>query len=179
LTIVCDRPAIIATRRFARANAAVKVARRDREIPGGFMFAATRKWLLTIAACSTPMTMIMTAQGHHSVAEFDTEQTLTLDAVVKEVWFSNPHIRYYVAIKNSAGVEEVWDVHGSSVTSLARRGWTKNTIKVGDKIKVTGSPNRDGVKRILIRTVTLANGTTLGGASSQNSDAENYQRRPE
>ncbi len=111
------------------------------------------------------------ATAHHSVAEFDMAKRITVDAVVKEVWFSNPHIRYYVAAKNNAGVEEIWDVHGSSVTSLARRGWVKNTIKVGDKIKVTGSPARDGAKRLLISTVTLSDGTVLGGTQSSNADA--------
>ena len=102
------------------------------------------------------------AAAHHSVAEFDLEKHITLDATVKEVWFSNPHIRYYVTVKNESGAEEVWDVHGSSVTSLARRGWHKNTIKVGDKIQVIGSASRSGARRVLIRSIVLPDGATLG-----------------
>ena len=103
------------------------------------------------------------ATAHHSVAEFDMDKKITLAGAVKEVWFNNPHVHYFVVTKNKDGVEETWDVHGSSVTALARRGWTKNTIKVGDKITVVGSPSRNGANRVLIGTVTLANGTVLGG----------------
>jgi hypothetical protein len=130
--------------------------------------AAIRKWLGIIALCSAPAWVT----AHHSVAEFDLDKPLTIEATVKEVWFSNPHVRYYVTVKAPDGTEETWDVHGSSVTSLARRGWTKSTIKVGDKIRINGSPNREGAKRILIRSIVLPNGSTLSSAGSQN-DAEN------
>lgn len=113
------------------------------------------------------------AAAHHSVAEFDLDHPITLNATVKEVWFSNPHIRYYVTVTGDNGAEETWDVHGSSVTSLARRGWTKDTIKVGDRIKVNGSPNRKGIKRVLIRNIVLTDGKMLG------SPAEPGERRPE
>jgi hypothetical protein len=111
--------------------------------------------------------------AHHSVAEFDLDHPITLNATVKEVWFSNPHIRYYVTVTGENGVEETWDVHGSSVTSLARRGWSKDTIKVGDKIQVNGSPNRKGIKRVLIRNIVLSDGKMLG------SPAEPGERRPQ
>lgn len=116
------------------------------------------RWLtFVVLACVS-----LVAAAHHSVAEFDLESPITLNATVKEVWFSNPHIRYYVVVTAENGAEEIWDVHGSSVTSLARRGWTKETIKVGDKIQVNGSPNRKGIKRILIRSIVLSDGSTLG-----------------
>ena len=116
------------------------------------------RWLAFVVLSSMPVW----AAAHHSVAEFDLEHPITLNATVKEVWFSNPHIRYYVAVTNQDGAEEIWDVHGSSVTSLARRGWTKDTIKVGDKIQLNGSPSRKGVKRVLIRSIVLPDGRTLG-----------------
>lgn len=127
------------------------------------------RWLAFIALASLPSWSV----AHHSVAEFDLDHPVTLNATVKEVWFSNPHIRYYVVVTGANGAEEIWDVHGSSVTSLARRGWTKNTIKVGDKIQVNGSPNRKGIKRVLIRNIVLADGKMLG------SPAEASERRPE
>jgi hypothetical protein len=115
----------------------------------------------------------MWSAAHHSVAEFDLDHPITLNATVKEVWFANPHIRYYVTVTGENGAEETWDVHGSSVTSLARRGWMKDTIKVGDKIQINGSPNRKGIKRVLIRNIVLSDGRTLG------SPAEASERRPE
>lgn len=127
------------------------------------------RWLISIVAACLPAW----AAAHHSVAEFDLDNPITLRATVKEVWFSNPHIRYYVAVTGEDGQEETWDVHGSSVTLLARRGWTKDSIKVGDEIVINGSPNRKGLKRILIRNIVLKDGTVLG------SPAEPGERRSE
>lgn len=117
-----------------------------------------RRWLAAIVAVVLPAW----ALAHHSVAEFDVDHPITLNATVKEVWFSNPHVRYYVVVKGEDGTEETWDVHGSSVTLLVRQGWTKDSIKVGDQIQISGSPNRKGLKRILIRNIVLKDGTMLG-----------------
>ena len=80
--------------------------------------------------------------AHHSyAAEFDSDNTQTIEGVVKEVWFKNPHIRYYVAVVEN-GKETVWDTRGLSPVKLVRQGWTKRTIRVGDRIKLHGHVGR-------------------------------------
>lgn len=107
------------------------------------------------------------ASAHHSFAEFDTESTITLQGVVKEVWFNNPHIRYYVAVAGEDGSEVVWDAHGGAPNRLVRTGWNENTIKVGDKVTLTGNPMHDRTLRINLTRVVLADGTTLPRESRQ------------
>jgi len=107
--------------------------------------------------------------AHHSVAEFDTTQTLTIHGIVKEVWYNNPHVRYYVTVTDDNGEDVVWDVHTSSVNVLIRRGWTRDAIKVGDEVFMTGSPTREGEPRLLIHTVELADGTRV---STRRSDVD-------
>ena len=103
------------------------------------------------------------AQAHHSfAAEFLGDQTRTLEGTITEVWFKNPHVRYYVEITNEDGETETWDVRTSSPTTLVRRGWTKLTISEGDHVKVQGFLGRDGRKLLSLINIELPDGTVLG-----------------
>jgi len=102
------------------------------------------------------------AHGHHSfTAEFTAEETATLKGRISQVWFKNPHVRYLIVIENADGEEETWDARGSPVVWLARKGWTKDTVQVGDEVEMYGFLGRDGRKMLSIMTVTLADGTVL------------------
>ncbi|MAC91876.1 MAG: hypothetical protein CMO99_04960 [Woeseiaceae bacterium] len=103
------------------------------------------------------------AQGHHSFAvEFTAEEKIAIVGTVTEIWFRNPHVRYYIETKNSSGEMENWDVRTSSPSLLVRKGWTKNTIKVGDKISIFGHPGRDGRKLLSVISIKLSDGSSLG-----------------
>ena len=102
------------------------------------------------------------ALSHHSfTAEFTAEKTATLTGTVTQVWFRNPHVRFLFAVANADGEDEIWDARGSPVVWLARKGWTKNSIKVGDTVTMYGFLGRDGRKMLSIMTVTLEDGTVL------------------
>ena len=79
-----------------------------------------------------------------------------------EIWFRNPHVRYYVELINQQGKKESWDVRTSSPSLLVRKGWTKETIKVGDEISIFGHPGRDGRKLLSVISIKLPNGSSLG-----------------
>jgi len=104
--------------------------------------------------------------AHHSyVAEFDANRPATIEGVVKEVWFKNPHIRYYITVTNDDGSVTEWDVRGLSPVKLVRQGWNKRTIKVGDKIKVHGHSGRTNKTILSIIDITLADGSMLSSRS--------------
>ena len=106
------------------------------------------------------------AQAHHSfAAEFLADETATFHGVVTEVWFKNPHVRYYIEITTEDGRKETWDIRSSSPTLLVRKGWTRDTIKEGDQITVTGFLGRDERKILSVQTIELADGTILGQSS--------------
>ncbi len=103
------------------------------------------------------------AHGHHSFAvEFIAEETAVINGVVVEVWFRNPHIRYFVNVKNSDGEIERWDTRGNSTSLLVRSGWTKDTVSVGDAVTIRGYVGRDDKRLLSIISVELADGTKLG-----------------
>lgn len=103
------------------------------------------------------------ASGHHSFsAEFTAERKSTITGVVTEVWFRNPHVRYYIDVTTPDGSIEKWDTRGGSPSLMTRRGWTKDTIKVGDTITLMGHQAHDPDRKLLsIIWVELANGTRL------------------
>lgn len=104
--------------------------------------------------------------AHHSyAAEFDSNSLKTIEGVVKEVWFKNPHIRYYLTVVDDEGNEITWDVRGLSPVKLVRQGWTKKTIKVGDSIKVHGHGGWTNKTILSILDITLSDGRVLTSRS--------------
>ncbi len=119
--------------------------------------------LTLIAAATVTILMQSSAHGHHSfAAEFTAEETATITGVVAEIWFRNPHVRYFIDVSNDDGEIQRWDTRGSSPTLLVRKGWTKKTISVGDVITIHGHLGRDDKRLLSIITVELADGTMIG-----------------
>ena len=121
----------------------------------------------SIARAITLFTLLLVAAGathaHHSfAAEFLADETATFHGVVTEVWFKNPHVRYYIEITKEDGSKEQWDIRASSPALLVRRGWTTESIQEGDEISVTGFLGRDNRKILSVQTIELADGTMLG-----------------
>ena len=121
---------------------------------------ALRLVLLGLLAIGTLLTRA--AHSHHSfTAEFVADKTATLKGTITQVWFKNPHVRYLFVVKGEDGEEETWDARGSPVVWLARKGWKKDTIQVGDIVEMYGFLGRDGIKMLSIVTITLADGTVM------------------
>ena len=104
--------------------------------------------------------------AHHSyAAEFDSNNPQTIEGVVREVWFKNPHVRYYVTVTAEDGTETVWDARGLSPVKLVRQGWMKKTIQVGDRIKLHGHVGHTNKTIMSILDITLEDGTVLTSRS--------------
>ena len=109
--------------------------------------------------------LLITASGHthHSfAAEFTADRTATITGVVTEVWFRNPHVRYYVDVTAEDGSVEHWDTRGGSPALLTRRGWTKDRIRPGDRVTLKGhGAQEEGRKLLSIIWIELEDGTRL------------------
>jgi len=105
--------------------------------------------------------------AHHSFdAEYDGNKTIVLTGLVTKVEWMNPHARFYVDVKESDGSVTNWNLELGSPASLIRRGWTRKSLKAGDQITVKASLAKDGSKMANARSVTLADGKSVFGASS-------------
>jgi len=106
--------------------------------------------------------------AHHSfAAEFDSAKTVTFSGVVTKVEWLNPHVYFYVDVKDAkTGKVSNWGCEMGSPNGLARQGWTRSTLKVGMIVNVEGSQAKDGSNIANARTVTV-DGKKLGAASSE------------
>jgi hypothetical protein len=97
--------------------------------------------------------------AHHSVsAEFDVNRQVTYAGVVTRVEWSNPHIYFYVDVKDVNQRVTNWAFEGAGPNTLARLGWLRDSLKVGDRVTVVAFPARDGAAVASAREVSLANG---------------------
>jgi len=112
------------------------------------------------------------AQAHHGFAfEFDPEQQGSLIGEITEVRFTNPHVVYLVDAELSDGTTEEWLLRTHNVGVMRRLGWDASTIKVGDRIEVSGSLGRGGTKKLSIDSVILADGSRRNPRGGEYSDA--------
>ena len=101
------------------------------------------------------------AFAHHSFAMFDADKKITLEGTVKEFQWTNPHTFAWFEVANKAGGIDTWGIEGMSPNYLGRRGWTKNTLKAGDKVTVTIYPLKDGQKGGTFLRCKLADGKEM------------------
>jgi hypothetical protein len=108
--------------------------------------------------------------AHHSFAAFDTNSQKTITGTVKLVEWTNPHIWIWVDVANGKGSVDTFGFEGMSPNYLARRNWTRDTLKPGDTITIDYRPLRDGKNGGMFVTGKLANGKVLtmsGGPAGQ------------
>ena len=93
------------------------------------------------------------AFGHHGTAEYDTEHEVTVEGVVKQFEWTNPHTWLYLDVPNDKGEIAEWAGEAGAPGMLARRGWTSHTFKPGDKVKMSGHLAKNGSKQMMITKV--------------------------
>ena len=119
-----------------------------------------RTLLVSIACCLVFAPVV--SQAHHSfAAEFLADEWVTIEGEVTQVWFKNPHVRYYVDVTDENGEVTQWDARTNAASMLQRFGWNKNSIKVGDKVTMYGNAGRGGKNLISIFNVTFPDGSQL------------------
>ncbi len=95
--------------------------------------------------------------AHHSTSAFDMTKSVTVSGVVEKFYWANPHS----LVELDVGGEH-WRIEMEAVNFLHRQGWTKETLKVGDRISCTGARAKDpGEFTLKSFEVKLADGRKL------------------
>jgi hypothetical protein len=124
-----------------------------------------RRILLKLTAIFA-VTAAVPALAHHSFsAEFDGSKLIELKGVVTKIDWTNPHVYFYVDVKDDKGNTTNWGCEAASPGSLHRQGWSRDSLKVGDQVIVGGYPARDGSKLADARRVTLPDGRRIFGGT--------------
>ena len=101
--------------------------------------------------------------AHHGTSNYETTaNTITLDGVVTEFHWSNPHVYVLFDVTSEDGTVVHWAGEMNSPGVLRNAGWSRNTLKVGDKITATLRPNKFGTPvGLLSRRNMVVNGEAL------------------
>ena len=130
-----------------------------------------RRVLVGLAAAFIASTVQLAA--HHSfAAEFDANRPLTVTGTVVRLEWTNPHARLVVeAMENGKPV--TWDFELGPPNGLMRNGWTRNSLKQGHKVTVSGFHSKTQPHIANARTVTLADGRQVFAGSSFDTGSTN------
>jgi hypothetical protein len=106
--------------------------------------------------------------AHHSFsAEFDGNKTVEIKGVVTKVEWANPHVYFYVDVKDASGVVANWACETNGPNGLIRAGWRRDSLKVGDQVTVNGYMAKDASKMMDARSVTLAGGKRIFAGNAE------------
>jgi hypothetical protein len=100
------------------------------------------------------------ASAHHAFNMFENDKYTTINGTVKSfTWHNPPAMLEMVAPAAGGQPEQAWTVELSAPNIIGRRGWSRDVLKVGDKVPVTFHPMKDGSRYGLMVSVTTASGT--------------------
>jgi hypothetical protein len=103
------------------------------------------------------------AQAHHSFAAFfDPAKSVTVTGTVTEFAFTNPHGIIALTVKAANGSTQEWRAETNAPVVLARRGWSRTSVKPGEVLTLEGWASRDGKPYMRLRKATRADGTVIG-----------------
>jgi len=136
---------------------------------GGIM----KNWTRTVLAVLLAVTAGGAAVAHHSFAsEFDAAKKLKLTGTVTKVEWRNPHTYFYVDVKGEDGAIHNWAMELGSPNVLMRRGWTRDSLKIGDQVTVEGARARDNSYKANANSVVMGDGKRLFNGSAEDNEGK-------
>jgi hypothetical protein len=83
-------------------------------------------------------------EAHHSSVMFEEKKEVTLEGVVKEFQYTNPHSWLLVDVTNKDGSVTTWGFEAEGPNALLRNGVRPADFRFGTKLTITGRPMKDG-----------------------------------
>jgi Family of unknown function (DUF6152) len=107
------------------------------------------------------------ALAHHSFAMFNQREIVTLEGTVVEFQWTNPHAFIELSVQGRGGAQR-WAIELNSPNNLRRQGWTRTSLRSGDRITLRMNPLRDGRHGGLFLDARKADGTYLDSGLPKN-----------
>ena len=122
---------------------------------------------LALAACLATTGGVNLAAHHSFAAEFDDTKPVKMTGVITKVEWANPHIWFYLDIKNADGTTTTWGFAGGAPGQLMRRGIVKDQLKLGETVVVEGFRAKDGSNNASGGRITFPDGRNVLTAGPQ------------
>jgi Family of unknown function (DUF6152) len=119
------------------------------------------KPFVLIAVIVSFLSISLSAFAHHGVANYDMTKVVIVKGTVTDFQFINPHTLILFDVKNDKGVIEHWQAEATSPNHLVRAGWSKDIIKAGDQITISGFRAKNGSTVLRFQKMVLANGQEI------------------
>lgn len=103
------------------------------------------------------------ALAHHSTAAYDLDHDRTIEGVVEEYRWANPHSWVKVLVQGESGAPTTWNIEFGSPSISIRTGWTPTTLKPGDRATFVFKPRKDGGNSGVLAVMILPDGKQLRG----------------
>jgi hypothetical protein len=110
-----------------------------------------RRWLLTLTTALWAYGVPLVA--HHSLSDYESSRRTTLTGVIAQFQFVNPHPFLIVDVRDTSGAAQQWRLEMDNLWELTEAGITKDTLKFGDRIVVTGNPGRSQQRIMYIQSL--------------------------
>jgi hypothetical protein len=123
---------------------------------------------IVLAAAGGVLLGAVSLAAHHAASTaYDVDKKITLRGTVTRVEWANPHVFYYLDVRDDAGKVTNWAIESSTPNQLYRRGWRKDDLRIGEEVTLAdSSPARNGSPRAYGGTLTLGNGRTIFSGSA-------------
>jgi len=114
-----------------------------------------------IAGVLLTLSVAGSVYAHHAAAGIDRTKSVTVEGVVKQFKWANPHSWMELEVQNPKGGVDLWNLEMTSPAFLVRAGWKATTLKAGDKVTAVARPFKNGDPGGLFVSITLADGRKL------------------
>ena len=128
---------------------------------------STLAMMVGIVGLAATAGLASSASAHHAfAAEFDANKPVNFKGTITRMEWVNPHTWMHISVTTANGAKENWAIEAGTPNVLFRRGFTRDTLKVGTEVVVDGYRAKDGSRRANGRDVTFADGRKLFLGSS-------------
>ena len=129
------------------------------------------KLMRVVAAAAVVVAGALPVLAHHSFsAEFDQNKQVTLEGKVVMMEWVNPHSWLHIDVAQPDGTVQRWKIEGGSPSVLFRKGWNRDSLPAGTKVKVVAFQAKDGSLRASSRDIQFPDGRKMDLGGSANTD---------
>jgi hypothetical protein len=130
-----------------------------------------RNLMRVVASAAALMAVTLPVSAHHSFsAEFDQNKQVTLEGKVVMMEWVNPHSWLHIDVTQPDGSVQRWKIEGGSPSVLFRKGWNRDSLPTGTKVKVVGFQAKDGSLRASSRDLQFPDGRRMDLGGSANTE---------
>ena len=122
--------------------------------------------------------LVPAAWAHHSQSEYDLRAKVEVEGAVTKVEWRSPHAWIYVDVTTDKGEKVNWSFELPSPVTLMRRGWSRDSLKPGDRVKVSGAPAKNFPTIAIANSIKDANGKPVFTGTTQIYEPEPAPKEP-